>query len=152
MLQVSRIGGIAPRQPFARPEVSTIPRSSRRLLSLRYTTDLSAVRALVRYAAKEAGLSEMRSVDLEIAVSEIAANTLRHAHSAGLLEVWHDGHEVVCRLKDAGHIRDPLAGQRPPRPGALSGHGLWLVNQVCDEVDLQSGENGTTIWVRMKLA
>jgi anti-sigma regulatory factor (Ser/Thr protein kinase) len=121
-------------------------------MSLRFTTDLSAVRALVGQYARDAGLSETRVIDLVIAVSEVAANTVRHARSAGTLDVWQDGREIICRIKDSGFIRDPLAGQRMPAPGALSGYGLWLVHQVCDEVSVQSGETGTTIWMRMKLA
>jgi len=119
---------------------------------MKFSTDLSAVRALVRQRAKEAGLSETRVIDLVIAVSEVAANTVRHARSAGTLDVWQDGRELICRIKDAGFIRDPLAGQRKPAPGAPGGYGLWLVHQVCDEVSMQSSETGTTIWMRMKLA
>ncbi|HEY1624821.1 MAG TPA: ATP-binding protein [Streptosporangiaceae bacterium] len=118
---------------------------------MRFTTELSAVRALVRQAAQEAGLSESRAVDLEIAVNELAANTVRHTHSAGTLEVWHDDREIVCQIKDAGHIRDPLAGKRTPRPGALSGYGLWLVNQVCDDVEVHTAQTGTTVRIRANL-
>ena len=43
-----------------------------------YRSDLSQVRALVRQQAMDAGLTEGRANDLVLAVSEVAANTLRH--------------------------------------------------------------------------
>jgi anti-sigma regulatory factor (Ser/Thr protein kinase) len=120
-------------------------------VSLTFTTDLAAVRALVRRCAQEAGLSNTRAVDLVIAVSEVAANTVQHARTAGQLDIWADADEIICQVTDAGFVADPLAGSRAPRPGATSGHGLWMVNQVCDRVELRSDETGTTIRMHMSL-
>jgi anti-sigma regulatory factor (Ser/Thr protein kinase) len=120
-------------------------------VSLTFTTDLAAVRRLVRRCTQEADLSEQRAIDLVIAVSEVAANTIQHARTAGTLDIWRDADEIVCQIKDAGFIRDPLAGVRAPRPGQTTCHGLWLVNQICDQVDLRSDETGTTIRMHMNL-
>jgi anti-sigma regulatory factor (Ser/Thr protein kinase) len=116
-----------------------------------YRTDLSQVRALVLQHAREAGLTEGRANDLVLAVSEVAANTLRHTRSAGTLTVWHDEDEIVCEIHDEGTISDPMAGFRRPAPEASGGHGLWLVRQVCDQVELRSDENGTTIRMHMAI-
>jgi anti-sigma regulatory factor (Ser/Thr protein kinase) len=116
-----------------------------------YTTDLSEVRALVRWYARRAGLPEPRVNDLVIAISEAAANTVRHAKSPGTLDIWHDESEIVCEIRDRGVITDPLAGRRPPAPDAVAGHGLWLVYQLCDLVELQSGDGGTTIRMHMAI-
>ncbi|HLI40528.1 MAG TPA: ATP-binding protein [Streptosporangiaceae bacterium] len=121
-------------------------------VSVSYTTDLSAVRAVVHRYAVAAGLSEARAIDLVLAVSEVAANTVRHAGSAGRLEIWQGTDEIVCRLSDRGVIADPLAGRRRPSLDDLGGHGLWLVYQVCDKVELCSGAAGTTIALHMALA
>lgn len=120
-------------------------------VKLTFTTDLAAVRGLVEKYARKAGLSESRIVDLVLAVSEIAANTVRHAKSAGNLQIWHSKNEIVCEMRDKGHISDPLAGTRPPDAEALGGHGLWLVNQVCDQVEIRSGAGGTMIRLHMLL-
>jgi anti-sigma regulatory factor (Ser/Thr protein kinase) len=120
-------------------------------MTLTFTTDLSAVRDLVRRCAREAGLGDARVVDLVLAVSEVAANTLRHAKSAGTLKIWHDTDEIVCQIQDKGRITDPLAGRRRPAADSMGGHGLWLVNQVCDLVELRSDETGTTIRLHMAL-
>ena len=116
-----------------------------------YRSDLSQVRALVHQHAREAGLTEGRANDLVLAVSEVAANTLRHTKSSGTLTVWHDGNEIVCEIRDEGTIADPLVGTRRPAPDALGGHGLWLVRQVCDLVELNSDANGTTVRMHMAL-
>ena len=86
-----------------------------------------------------------------LAVSEVAANTLRHTASSGTLTIWREAGEVVCEIQDEGMITDPLAGQRRPGPDATGGHGLWLVYQVCDLVELRSDEAGTTIRMRMAI-
>jgi anti-sigma regulatory factor (Ser/Thr protein kinase) len=119
--------------------------------SLTFSTDLTGVRALVRRCTREAGLGEERAIDLVLAVSEVAANTVRHARSEGTLCIWHDADEIICQITDAGFIGDPLTGSRPPQPGATSGFGLWMVRQVCDKVDLRSDLSGTTVRMHMSL-
>jgi anti-sigma regulatory factor (Ser/Thr protein kinase) len=116
---------------------------------LTYRTDLAKVRALVLQQARAAGLTEGRANDLVLAVSEVAANTLRHTQSAGILTIWRPAGELVCEIQDEGTITDPLAGQRRPGPDATGGHGLWLVYQVCDLVELRSDDTGTTIRMHM---
>jgi anti-sigma regulatory factor (Ser/Thr protein kinase) len=118
-----------------------------------YRSDLSQVRSIAFNHARNAGLTEARANDLVLAVSEVAANTLRHTQSHGTLTIWHDHDhdEIVCEVHDEGTITDPLAGRRVPTPGALGGHGLWLVYQVCDLVELRSDASGTTIRMHMAI-
>ena len=116
-----------------------------------YTTNLSEVRALAERRARMAGLPDARVVDFVIAVGEVAANTVRHARSRGSIEIWADADEIVCEIRDSGVITDPHAGLRPPSADAEGGHGLWLVNQVCDRVELHSDDNGTVVRMHMWL-
>ena len=111
-------------------------------MSYNYTTDLAAIRAVVHRYAIQAGLPEARAIDLTLAVSEVAANTIKHAKSPGSLKIWYDA---------KGIITDPMAGRRQPSLNALGGHGLWIVNQVCDRVEIHSDETGTTIRMYMNL-
>ena len=120
-------------------------------MSHTYRTDLSYLRSLVLRHAREAGLTEGRANDLVLAVSEVAANTLRHTRSPGTLRIWRAHDELICEIHDEGVITDPEAGQRMPPPGATGGHGLWLVRQVCDLVELRSGEGGTTVRMHMTI-
>lgn len=116
-----------------------------------YTTNLSEVRTLAEKQARVAGLPDDRVVDFVIAVSEVAGNTVRHAKSPGTIEIWANNDEIVCEISDEGVIADPQAGRKPPLPDANGGHGLWLVNQVCDQVELRSGPDGTVIRLHMFL-
>ena len=117
-----------------------------------YSTNLSEVRILAETQARRAGLAEDRIADFVIAVSEIAANTVRHARTEGSIEIWSDAGEIVCEMRDGGVIPDPAsAGRQPPAADASGGHGLWLVYQICDKVELYSGSDGTTIRVHMAL-
>jgi anti-sigma regulatory factor (Ser/Thr protein kinase) len=121
------------------------------MLPFTYTTDLSQVRSLAEAHAREAGMTDARVVDFVLAVSEVAANTIRHARSPGSMEIWYDREEITCEIRDDGIITDPLAGRRKPLPGSASGHGLWLVHQVCDLVELHSDENGTIVRLHMEI-
>ena len=116
-----------------------------------YTTNLPEVRALAEKHARMAGLQDTRVVDFVIAVSEVAANTVRHARSRGSMEIWYDAEELVCEIHDDGVIADLSVGHQPPSPDATGGHGLWLVRQVCDRVELHSDEKGTTVRLHMAL-
>ncbi|HEY1000198.1 MAG TPA: ATP-binding protein [Streptosporangiaceae bacterium] len=121
------------------------------MLPFTYTTDLSQVRRLAEARAREAGLTDARVVDFVLAVSEVAANTIRHAQSPGSMEIWFDGEEIVCEMRDDGIITDPRVGRHTPSPDATNGHGLWLVHQVCDLVELHSDENGTIVRLHMDI-
>ena len=119
--------------------------------SLDYETDLAPVRRLVESHARRSSLAAERVGDLVLAANEIAANTLGHTSSGGVLQVWHDEAEILCQVQDQGCIADPLAG-RVKRPPDGRGHGLFLVNQVCDLVELRTGRGGTTVRMHMSLA
>lgn len=120
-------------------------------MSFNYTTDLAAIRAVVHRYALRAGLPEARAIDLVLAVSEVAANTVRHAKSPGCLKIWYDAKEIICQIEDEGRIGDPLAGRRKPAMDATGGHGLWIVHQVCDRVEIDSAEAGTRVRLYMAI-
>jgi anti-sigma regulatory factor (Ser/Thr protein kinase) len=118
--------------------------------TLAYDRELRPIRHLVAQHAHEAGLSVDRAASLVLAASEIAANTLRHTRGGGTFHVWHTQTEILCQLHDQGCISDPLAGRRR-RPADAPGHGLWVVNQLCDLVELRTGRAGSTFRLHMWL-
>ena len=58
---------------------------------------------------------------------------------------------LVCSVRDRGRIEDPLVGRERPRAEQASGRGLWIANQLCDLVQIRSGELGTEVRMRMSL-
>lgn len=118
--------------------------------SLRFTDQLGLVREFTARHASAAGLSLARGRDLTLAVSEIAANAVSYA-DGGLVRAWRADHEVICQIEDSGFISDPLAGRRLRPPDAPGGHGLWLVNLVCDLVERRTGTSGTTTRLHMRI-
>jgi anti-sigma regulatory factor (Ser/Thr protein kinase) len=118
--------------------------------TLGYRADLAPVRRMVEGHARRTLLSPDRVADLVLAASEVAANTLGHTSSGGTFQVWHDSDEILCQAHDQGWITDPLAGRVRRGPDGR-GHGLYLVNHVCDLVELRTGQDGTTIRMHMRL-
>jgi anti-sigma regulatory factor (Ser/Thr protein kinase) len=114
--------------------------------------DLAGLRWVVSNGAERAGLRGARVGDLVLAVHELAANSLRHGGGHGVLRMWEDHKAFVCEVRDQGRIEEPLVGRALPRPDQNGGHGLWLVNQVCDLVQLRSSERGSVVRVRMSTA
>jgi anti-sigma regulatory factor (Ser/Thr protein kinase) len=121
-----------------------------RSLAYGHVTGLGGVRALVGGCARECGLPAGRCEDLVLAVGELTANTLAHAGGGGVVHVWVAGGQVLCQVHDGGRVGDRLAGRRCAPP-ASRGHGLRVVNEVCDLVEMRTGPGGTTVRVRMTL-
>jgi anti-sigma regulatory factor (Ser/Thr protein kinase) len=107
---------------------------------------LRAARRLVSRSAEEAGLGD-RSEDFMLAVNEVLSNSLQHAGEGGTLRLWHDADGLVCEVRD--RVSLPLIGREDPDIGQIGGHGMWLVNLVCDLVQVRSSEEGSTIRMRM---
>jgi anti-sigma regulatory factor (Ser/Thr protein kinase) len=114
--------------------------------------DLVGLRWVVSNGADRAGLGGRRVGDLVLAVHELAANSLRHGGGHGVLRMWEDRDAFVCEVRDEGRIEEPLVGRALPAPEQTGGHGLWLVNQVCDLVQLRSSPSGSVVRVRMSTA
>jgi anti-sigma regulatory factor (Ser/Thr protein kinase) len=112
---------------------------------------LAALRRFVIGRAEAAGLTADRVIDLTIAVSELAANTVEHAAGDdGVLAMWVADGRVVCQLSDTGHLTDPMAGRLPVPPDrSAGGRGLLLVNQLCDLVRVHTRPGATTVRVEL---
>src|SRR4051812_15527942 len=112
--------------------------------------DLHDLRSLVTTGAAAGGLGPHRISDLVAAASELAANSILHGGGRGLATVWDDGGSVFVEGADAGTIVDPTVGLIRPDPAAESGRGLYIANQLCDEVAIDSTQTGTRIRLRME--
>lgn len=113
---------------------------------------LPRVRQIVATAAERGHLDDQRAADLVLAADELAANSVLHGGGRGTLRVWHDDPELIVEVADRGTITDPLAGRVAPSPEAATGRGLWIVNQLCDLVQLRSDASQTVVRVHMRPA
>jgi serine/threonine-protein kinase RsbW len=106
---------------------------------------LGLIRDYVRGAASEAGLDSKRAYRLQLAVDEIATNTINHGYlDAGKLgEIWVladiDRDSLIITIADTASPFDPRRMQRPEqidlplaeRP--IGGLGVFLAMESVDE-------------------
>jgi anti-sigma regulatory factor (Ser/Thr protein kinase) len=115
--------------------------------------ELAALRRFVSGWASQATLPTQRTEELVLAINELATNSIRYGGGGGRLRLWREADTLMCEIHDGGHIVEPLAGRRRPKPEEPSGRGLWLVNQLCDLVQIRSSARaGSTIRVHMHLS
>jgi anti-sigma regulatory factor (Ser/Thr protein kinase) len=112
---------------------------------------LGAVRSVVSKRAQQAGLASEPREDLVLAVNELVTNSVQYGGGGGTLRMWSEPDELVCDVRDRGYIDDPLVGRIAPPLDQHGGRGLWLVNHLCDLVQIRSTPNGTVVRVRMRI-
>lgn len=112
--------------------------------------DIPAVRHFVADEAARAGMEPVHRDEIALAVHEAAANSICHGGGFGTLRVWTEPDALVCEISDAGQIYEPLIGREQPTTDQLRGRGLWLVNQLCDLVQLRSFPTGTVVRMHIR--
>lgn len=108
-------------------------------------TDIPATRRTVAQYARRSGLPEDKVEVLELAASELATNSVRHGGGSGTVAMWTTPSAAIVEFRDAGQLTDPLTGRLMPTPEQAGGRGVFLVNQLCDLVQVRSTDHGTTI-------
>jgi anti-sigma regulatory factor (Ser/Thr protein kinase) len=108
-------------------------------------SDIPATRRTVAQFARRIGLPDDKVEVLELAASELATNSVRHAGGTGTVAMWTTPSAAVVEFSDPGQLTDPLTGRLMPPLDEEGGRGVFLVNQLCDLVQLRSSERGTTI-------
>jgi anti-sigma regulatory factor (Ser/Thr protein kinase) len=133
-------------QPFADP----LPAPPPSAVELGFSAlTLDALRAFVAARVGETELDEERRSDVMLAVNELATNSVLHAGGEGVVRLWRTDDAFVCEVADGGAIVEPLAGRRRPAGGQIGGHGLWVVNQLCDLVQMRAFAHGGAVRVHV---
>lgn len=121
------------------------PPASADRLDFSAPAELQRLRRHVLEYGLNAGLTRERAEDLRAAVNEVATNTLVHTDAPGVLFCWSTDTDVVCEIRDSGSVDDPLFARRPPGETQVGGHGLMMVQQLCDLVRTYTGGGGVVV-------
>lgn len=144
---VTYLGHQAATAPFTAP----LPEAPADAVALSFdSSTLTMLRGFVSRRAARAGFRPAAIADLVFAVNEVATNSVRHGGGRGIVRLWEDGGALVCEIGDLGRLTHPLIGRERPRSEAAGGRGLWLVNQLCDLVQMRSFPSGTVVRLRMR--
>ena len=113
--------------------------------------DLGHVRQWMNAQASSYGVSRDRLDDLALALHEICTNSIRFGGGRGTLAVWTVDGALICDVADRGRIDDLLVGRVLPPLDGIGGRGVWLANQLCDLVQLRSGDDFTQVRLHTRL-
>jgi len=112
-------------------------------------SELQSFRQLIASHGEACGLEGARTSDLVLAVDEIVINAVKHGGGRGELRLWREGERAVCEVRDNGRLDDAMVGRVQPDYTGTGGRGMWLVNQLCDLVQVRSGAHGTVVRVHV---
>jgi anti-sigma regulatory factor (Ser/Thr protein kinase) len=109
-----------------------------------FTAEARSVGAARRHARDVLGRHPAEHVDaVELMVSELATNAVKHAHSAFKISIDDSGGEIRVEVSDAGRGQPVLQS-----PGSLepSGRGLRIVEALSVAWGTVESPRGKTVW------
>lgn len=116
------------------------------------------LRGLVRDFLTSLRVDPSTTYDILLATDEAAANAVAHGQSAGgngsvRLRCSTEGACVVVAIADEGPGFDPsqVAMNELPSWSSPGGRGLYLVQELMDEVEIEPSPNGTLIEMRRRV-
>jgi serine/threonine-protein kinase RsbW len=102
---------------------------------------VGASRRYVRRALRDHPDAHVDAV--ELMVSELATNSVKHAHSAFEVSVDDAGGEIRVEVRDTGR-GDPVL--RSPTPSEPTGRGLLIVKALSRAWGTVDSSHGKTVW------
>ncbi|GAA1752396.1 ATP-binding protein [Luedemannella helvata] len=104
---------------------------------------LATLRTLATDAARAAGVGSERAGHFAVAVDEAMTNAIRYAGGGRVSITVVPGESVEVEVSDDGPGIPPETPRDLPPPDAVSGRGLWLMRNLCDQLDIDTGPSGT---------
>ncbi|HUR84963.1 MAG TPA: SpoIIE family protein phosphatase [Solirubrobacteraceae bacterium] len=109
---------------------------------------LRSTRDTLRLWLRESAATQDETDDITMACNEACENVVEHAYGLGddpfSVMFARDGRDISIHIRDRGTWQ----GETTPNRGL----GLELMRRLVDDVDVQSGPNGTTVQLRKRLA
>lgn len=143
--------GFAPEVAWARYNEPLPSSPTAASYTLNRLTDLAGARAFSAKYAHWFGFATADVADLQLIVNELASNSLQHGHGPCTVALWETGGQLVCQVRDSGHLADPMAGRRPITHEPQQGWGLFVVNATADLVRIHTGATGTTVQAHLRI-
>ena len=114
--------------------------------------NLTELHKHVLHLAAHAGLPAQRAEEFAIAVNEAVTNAIQHAGGSGELTVLQDDkRRLIAEVNDAGPGMPCCVTITLPPPDAFSGRGLYLAEELADQVEVDRGPAGTTVRLEMSI-
>ncbi|WP_193318295.1 ATP-binding protein [Nonomuraea phyllanthi] len=115
--------------------------------------DVTRLRRAVADLAGGRGLVGPRLDDFVLAVHESVVNVVEHAGGYGYFRLWTADGVIGSETSDRGTgIPDGyMAADREPPGLAQRGRGIYLMRRLCDTADFDTGPDGTTVRLAMRL-
>lgn len=116
------------------------------------STDLDGIRRLVREHAGRGGLSGEPLDNFVLAVNEAVTNVLDHGGGTGTVVGLDEPGGVTVEVADdagllsAAHL---AAAEHGRAHTAGFGFGLWLIQHLCDQVELDQSPQGSRLRLHM---
>jgi anti-sigma regulatory factor (Ser/Thr protein kinase) len=109
-----------------------------------FTADARSVGASRRYVREVLCLHAQAHIDaVELMVSELATNSVKHAHSAFEVSIDDARGEIRVEVRDTGRGQPVL---RSPTPIEPSGRGLRIVDALSRPWGSVDSPDGKTVW------
>lgn len=128
--------------------IAPVPDPLPQLRSISFGDDAEGLREqLARELAAER-VTEAKTLDMLIAVTEVATNAADHGGGVKAVRVGRASGRFVCEIVDRGSgFDDPTAGYLPPREAV--GRGLWVARQLTWRIEFFHSPHGFTarIWL-----
>ncbi|GIF45272.1 ATP-binding protein [Actinoplanes xinjiangensis] len=114
---------------------------------------LAALRTVVSHRLSVIGLPEPERLKLVLAIHEAATNAVRHGGGSGRLWLGSHAGSLWCEISDDGPgLPADFTGPTAAPDNLGSGSGLWLIDQVADDLAITTtAMGGTRLMLRYRL-
>ncbi|MCV7383672.1 sensor histidine kinase [Mycolicibacter longobardus] len=143
--------GFAPDAAWARYNEPLPSSPTAATCTLHRLADLAGAREFSAKYARWFGFGDADIADLQLIVNELASNSLQYGRGPCTVLLWEVSGQLVCQVRDAGHLTDPLAGRRPIIRDSAQGYGLFVVNATADLVRIHTAATGTTVQAHLRM-
>ena len=119
-------------------------RSTQLRVTLDDSSDVGEARRVAGALARSLGFDEVRRGGVALAVTEAAANAVRHSGCDEFeIRAWARDHNLTVCVWDQGHGL--------PEPDSGAGLGIRIIRTLAESVDFEDTQPGTRVTMRFRV-